>query len=101
MNTFQVLLIVSAVLFSTGVFTMITRRNIILVLIGLELILNGANLNLVAFSYFDKDLLQGQFLALFVIVIAAAETAVALAIAIQAAKLFKTTNLDDLKKLNG
>lgn len=98
---FHYLLIVSAVLFCVGVITVITRRNLIMVFIGIELILNAANVNLVAFSHFDPDRLQGQMMALFVIVIAAAEASVALAIAIQAAKRFKTTNLDDFTKLNG
>ncbi|WP_040398391.1 NADH-quinone oxidoreductase subunit NuoK, partial [Cesiribacter andamanensis] len=73
-------LILATLLFCIGLAVVLTRRNAIAVLIGLELMLNAANINLVAFSRYDGALLQGQLFALFVIVVAAAEAAVALAL---------------------
>lgn len=75
-------LMVGAVLFVCGVVCMATKRNGIGVLMGVELVLNGANVNFVAFSRFTPLGLDGQATALFVIVLAAAEAAVALAIAL-------------------
>ena len=75
-------LIIAAALFSIGLFGVITRRNGIAVLMGVELILNSANLNFVAFSRFGGMNLDGHVFALVVIVLAAAEAAVALAIVI-------------------
>ena len=74
--------LVGAVLFVCGVLCMTTKRNGIGVLMGVELVLNGANVNFVAFSRYTPLGLDGQMIALFVIVLAAAEAAVALAIAL-------------------
>lgn len=92
-------LLLAAFLFCVGLSVAITRKNAIFVLIGIELMLNAANLNLIAFSQFDGDQLQGQVLSLFVIVVAAAEAAVALAIILQVYKHFKTSNLDKIRQL--
>lgn len=74
-------LIVGAVLFSFGTYTVITRTNAVGILMGVELILNAANVNFVAFNHFNPTpLLTGQIYSLFVIVLAAAEAAIALAI---------------------
>jgi NADH:ubiquinone oxidoreductase subunit K len=74
-------LIVAAVLFAFGTYTVVTRTNAVGILMGVELILNAANLNFVAFNRFNPSpLLEGQVFSLFVIVLAAAEAAVALAI---------------------
>ena len=94
-------LIVSAALFSLGVLAVLTRRNAVNVLMGLELILNAANLNLVAFSRFGPGGLQGQIFAVFVIVIAAAEVAVALAIVLTLYRLRRSPNLDEADLLKG
>ena len=94
-------LIVSAALFSLGVLAVLTRRNAVNVLMGLELILNSANLNLVAFSRFGPGGLQGQLFAVFVIVIAAAEVAVALAIVLTLYRLRRSSNLDEADILKG
>jgi NADH:ubiquinone oxidoreductase subunit K len=91
-------LIISSILFSIGVTLVITKKNIIMVLVGIELILNAANINFVSFSTQD-EMIKGQIFALFVIVIAAAEATVALAIVMQVYKHFKTSNLDELNKL--
>lgn len=94
-------LIVGAALFCIGVATVVTKRNAIVMLMGVELILNAANLNLVAFSRFDPNLLQGQLFSLFVIVVAAAEASVALAIVLRVYKLFHTANLDEINQMRG
>ncbi len=94
-------LCVSAALFCLGILGVLTRRNAVNVLMGVELILNAANLNLVAFSRFGTGNLQGQMFALFVIVIAAAEAAVALAIVLTLYRLRRTPNLDQAGILRG
>jgi NADH-quinone oxidoreductase subunit K len=73
-------LIVSALLLGFGVLTVATRRNAVAILMGVELILNAANINFVAFSHYLGKVMGGQIFAVFVIVIAAAEAAVALSI---------------------
>ena len=73
-------LAVAALLFAAGLFTVLTRRNAVAILMGVELMLNGANVNLVAFNKFVVGGLTGQTFALFVVVLAAAEAAVGLAI---------------------
>jgi NADH-quinone oxidoreductase subunit K len=94
-------LAVSAALFSLGILGVLTRRNAVNVLMGIELILNSANVNLVAFSRYGSGNLQGQMFAIFVIVIAAAEVAVALAIVLTLYRLRRTPNLDDADGLRG
>jgi len=88
-------LYISAILFSLGVFGVMTRRNGIAVLMGVELILNSANLNFVAFSRFGGMNMDGHIFSLFVIVLAAAEAAVALAIVINIYNNLHTINIDD------
>lgn len=74
-------LLVGAILFAFGTYTVITRTNAVGILMGVELILNAANVNFVAFNRFNPSpVLTGQVVSLFVIVLAAAEAAVALAI---------------------
>jgi NAD(P)H-quinone oxidoreductase subunit 4L len=91
-------LIVSALLFAIGVAVVITKRNAVVALIGIELILNAANLNLVAFSRNDEAI-EGQMFVLFIIVVAAAEAAVALAIIVNVYNHYKTINLDQIDQL--
>jgi NADH-quinone oxidoreductase subunit K len=92
-------LFVGAALFSIGLAVVIVKRHAIVVLMGIELMLNAVNINLVAFSQYDPDRLQGQMLALFVMVVAAAESAVALAIVLQVYHHFRTAQLDELNEL--
>jgi NADH-quinone oxidoreductase subunit K len=92
-------LVVSAILFSLGIFGVITRRNAILVLMGIELILNSANVNFIAFSRYGGVNLDGQMAAIFVIILAAAEAAVALAIVLNIYKNFQTVNVDEINKM--
>ena len=82
MDNLQTYLYISAILFSLGLYGVITRRNGIAVLMGIELILNSANINFVAFARFGGMNFSGQIFSLFVIILAAAEAAVALAIII-------------------
>jgi NAD(P)H-quinone oxidoreductase subunit 4L len=92
-------MIVSAVLFCTGMFIIISKKNSIQILIGVELMLNAAILNLVAFGKYDRINNSGQMFALFAIVLAAATTAVALAIILNVYKQYKTIDPDKIKQL--
>ncbi|MCX6157293.1 MAG: NADH-quinone oxidoreductase subunit NuoK [Ignavibacteriota bacterium] len=88
-------LVLSAILFGLGLFAMITRRNAILVLMGIELILNAANINLVAFSHFGGMGVDGQVLTIFVMILAVAEAAVALGIVLNLYNNFATVDVDE------
>ena len=90
----------AAALFSIGVIGVVTRRNAIGVLIGVELILNACNINLVGFSRFGGGL-DAQVFALFVIVLAAAEAAVALAIVLQIFDKRRDIDVDRATRLRG
>ncbi len=90
------ILLLSAILFSLGILAVITKRHAVVVLMGIELIFNAANLNLVAFSRYDPNLMQGQVFALYVMVVAAAEAAVALAIVLRVYQHFKTAHLNEI-----
>lgn len=92
-------LIISAILFSMGLYAVIARKNAILVLMGVELILNAANINFIAFSRFGGLNFQGHIAAMFVIILAAAETAVALAIIVNIYQNFKHVNMDEIDSL--
>ncbi len=98
-------LAVGAVMFVTGVVCMATKRNGIGVLMGIELVLNGANINFIAFGskYFREDNLglDGSLIALFVIVLAAGEAAVALAIALNFYNNHSTIDVDQAEELKG
>ncbi len=92
-------LIVSALLFSLGIYGILTRRNAIMVLMGVELVLNAANINFVAFARYGGMNLDGQAAAVFVIILAAAEAAIALAIVLNIYHRFQTINVDDISSL--
>ena len=94
-------LLIGAVMFVSGVVCMATKRNGIAVLMGVELVLNGANVNFVAFSRHTSLGLDGQIVSLFVIVLAAAEAAVALAIALNFYNNYQTIDIDRGDKLQG
>lgn len=94
-------LFIAAVLFVCGVVCMATKRNAIGVLMGVELVLNGANLNFVAFSRYTTLGLDGQVISLFVIVLAAAEAAIALAIALNFYNNHLTIDVDKGNDLHG
>mgnify|MGYP001488901787 FL=1 len=99
MEYLQNYLLVSAILFSLGLFAVITRRNAVAVLMGVELILNSANINFVAFSRFGGMNFSGHIFALFVIIMAAAEAAVALAIIINLYNNYQSINVDEASQL--
>ena len=82
-----------------GIFGIITRKNAVMVLMGIELILNSANINFIAFARYGNFGFQGQLIALFVIVLAAAEAAIALAIVLNIYKTFSNINVDEIDNL--
>jgi len=93
---------ISALVFGLGIMVVITRRNAIAVLMGIELMLNAAGLNFVAFArYSAPDAIDGQVVTLFMIVIAAAEAALALAIALNIFNNLNTVLVDEAKSLKG
>ncbi|MGE5479559.1 MAG: NADH-quinone oxidoreductase subunit NuoK [Chloroflexota bacterium] len=89
-------LIISAILFSFGVYGIVSRKNAIMVLMGLELILNSANINFIAFSKFGGMNMDGQVASIFVIILAAAEVAVALAIVLNIYQNYKHIDVDEI-----
>lgn len=91
----------SVVLFALGIFMLLTRRNAVVALIGVELILNAANINFVTFSQQLPNAGEGTMAALFGIVLAAAEAAVGLAIILNLYNRLKTVELDDIDNLKG
>jgi NADH-quinone oxidoreductase subunit K len=93
-------LVVSSLLFSIGVYGVLARRNAILVLMSVELMLNAVNLNLVAFDVWLEDALRsGQVLTLFVITIAAAEIGLGLAIVLLVFRNLRTIEVDEVRGL--
>jgi NADH:ubiquinone oxidoreductase subunit K len=100
-------LVLGAFLFCCGLMTILLKRNAIGILMGVELVLNAANVNLVAFNYFSYrgtsagPLLDGQIFAIFVIVLAAAEAAVALAIFLNFYNNFTTIDVERASNLRG
>ncbi len=92
-------LIISSLLFCFGLYAIFTRKNAVMVLMGIELILNSANINFVAFSKFGNFGVNGQLAALFVIVLAAAEAAIALAIVLSIYKNFSNVNVDEIDNM--
>jgi NADH:ubiquinone oxidoreductase subunit K len=97
----QLYLITGIILFALGLTVVVTRRNAIVTLMGIELMLNAANLNFVAFNLADPNQLTGATASIFVIVLAAAETAVALAFIIRIWRYIKSANTDELHTLGG
>jgi NADH-quinone oxidoreductase subunit K len=89
----------AALLFVLGIVTLVTRRNLIMMLIGLELMLNGANLNLVAFSKLQPVALDGQMFALFIILVAVCEAAVGIAIVLRVYHFYKTSDPGEITEL--
>lgn len=88
-------LVVSAILFCLGLLGVIVRRNLLVIYMGLELMLNAANLTLVAFSRFN-NLLDGQVFVFFIITVAAAEVAVGLALIVALYRKRQTAHVEDL-----
>lgn len=96
----EAFLVVSTLMFFAGVYGFLTRRNLITILMSVELILNSVNINFLVFNRFlFPDKLQGHFFSLFIIAIAAAEAAVAIAIIINIYRHFNTINVEDVDKM--
>jgi NADH-quinone oxidoreductase subunit K len=98
--TTEAYLMLSATIFCVGLIGVIVRRNMITVLMAIELMLNAVNINLVAFSQ-RLSSLEGQVYTIFIITVAAGEAAVGLAIIIQLYRLRSTINVDEARDLNG
>jgi NADH:ubiquinone oxidoreductase subunit K len=94
-------LAVGAMLFAAGLVCVLARRNAVAILIGIELMLNAANLNLVAFDRFGPARIQGQVFAVVVLAIAAAEAAVALAIILNVFDARDRIDVDEIRDLKG
>ena len=92
-------LLLGAFLFSTGLFIIIVKRNAIMVLLGIELMLNAANLNLIAFNRMYAEKLDGQMFSLFVIIVAVCEAAVGLAIILSVYRNYQTSIPDQVDEL--
>ncbi|MGI4729536.1 MAG: NADH-quinone oxidoreductase subunit NuoK [Janthinobacterium lividum] len=99
MINLQTFMLIGASLFCTGLYMVLTKNNAIQVLIGIEFIINAAVINLVAFGKYDKYNNGGQLFALFAIVLAAAGTAVALAIILNVYRKFKTIDPEKINAL--
>jgi len=93
--------VLSAILFSLGLFCVLTRRNALGILMGIELILNSANVNYVAFARYADTGYDGQIFAIFVIMLAAAEAAIGLAIVLGVYQAFETIDVDATDRLRG
>jgi len=92
-------LIVSAIVFSMGLFAIIVRKHAILVLMGIELMLNAVNINFLAFAKYGGMNIEGHVAAIFVIILAAAEASIALAIILNIYQHFKHVNVDEIDDL--
>src|SRR5256714_6583028 len=103
MTPLSAYLLLSAMLFAIGLAGALTRRNAILVLIGIELMLNAANLNFIAFWRYSPNpqALTGIIFVIFSIGVAAAEAAVGLALIISIYRHYRTTNVDQIAKMKG
>ena len=102
MPTLHDYLILAAILFCIGLAGALTRRNAIIVLIGIEMMLNAANINLVAFWRFSTSAVAtGQMFAIFAIAIAGAEAAIGLALVIAVYRHYRSVNVEDIKGLQG
>jgi NADH-quinone oxidoreductase subunit K len=95
----QHFLVLSAALFALGLVTVATRRNAVAILMGIELMLNAAAINFVAFSHYAQGTVSGQVFTVFVIVLAAAEAAVALAIVLGAYRQFRSVDASEMTTL--
>jgi len=102
-NTSEAALYLGAFLFCVGLMVVTTRRNLIMMLIGIELMLNAANVNLIAFNGLYPDDVNAQFFMLFIIVVAVCEAAVGIALVLRVFHFYKTSSPDqisDLKEQN-
>jgi NADH-quinone oxidoreductase subunit K len=93
-------MVLSLIVFCIGVFGFMSRRNIIIMLMSIELMLNAVNINLISLSHYLQDL-RGQILAFFVVAVAAAEAAIGLAIVIALFRNKATAHVDEMNEMKG
>lgn len=93
-------MILSTVVFTIGVFGFLSRKNIIIIFMSIELMLNAVNINLISMSHYLQDL-RGQILAFFVIAVAAAEAAIGLAIVVALFRNKATAHVDEIHEMRG
>ena len=101
MMTLNAFLVVSALLFCLGLYNVLSRTNAVGLLMGVELILNAASINFVSFAHFNGNQVAGNIFAIFLIVLAAAEAAVALAIVVSIYKQFGSIDVNEVSTLKG
>lgn len=102
MNTLTLMILLGALLFSVGLMIVVMKKNAIMMLLGLELMLNASNLNLVAFNHFYYPTkLDGQMFALFVILVAVCETAIGLALILRIYQHYHTSVPENFNELKG
>jgi NADH:ubiquinone oxidoreductase subunit K len=99
MSEIQFALLLGAFLFCAGLVVVLSRQNLIMMLLGLELMLNGAIVNWVAFGQLHPQMLQGEIFALFIIVVAVCETAVGVALVIRVFHYFRVSEPDEINTL--
>jgi len=95
------ILVVGVIMFCIGLFALLTRRNAVAVFMGIELMLNAANLNFVAFSHYHGQSMDGMVAAVFVIMLAAAEFCVALALILSLYQTIRSVHLDEADEMKG
>jgi NADH:ubiquinone oxidoreductase subunit K len=95
------MILLGALLFCMGLMTIVIKKNAIMMLIGIELMLNASNLNLIAFNRLYPERIDGQMFALFVIIVAVCETAIGLALVLRVYQYFQTSVPDELNELKG
>ena len=101
-QSLQIYLLVSTALFSIGVFGLLARRNLVAILISLELILNSASINFLAFNKFSMpDKVTGQVFVVFIIALAAAEVCIALSLVLLLYRKKDSINIEEAKELKG
>jgi NADH-quinone oxidoreductase subunit K len=97
--TFSSFIVLTAILFGMGIFAILTRSNIVAILMGIELLLNASALNIVAFSQFHGNPIEGQIAAIFIIVLAASEAAIAFGLLISFYRTTNSVEITDADKL--
>lgn len=97
MNTLMPYLIIGAIVFTLGIFTILFKKNAVGILMGVELVLNSVNINFIAFAKFVDKGLNGQIVAIFIIILAAAEAAIALAIILN---IYRSKTTVDVTQMN-
>lgn len=95
------MILLGAALFSIGVMIIVTKKNAIMMLLGIELMLNASNLNLIAFNRINPSRLDGQMFAVFVIIVAVCETAIGLALILRVYQYYQTSVPEEINELKG